>query len=64
MLRIFQNQSVDFSKQLVELVWQQSQTKSSFPNPPTKCKTTDWNDKTTGCFSTSLKNTLFSKDLD
>ena len=29
-----------------------------------KSQTTDWNDKTTGCFSTSLENNLFQKGFD
>jgi len=29
-----------------------------------KCQTTDWNDKSTGCFSTSLLNNLFQKYFD
>jgi len=29
-----------------------------------KCQITDWNEKTTGCFCTSLENTLFQKGFD
>jgi len=33
LLRFSEKQSVEFSKQPVELTWQQSQTKSSFSKP-------------------------------
>jgi len=52
------------SKEPIELVWQQGQLISRFVKiclKNTKCKTTDWNDKTS--FFTSLENTLFQKDL-
>jgi len=58
-------QSIESTKQSIVLVWQQvNQPKQfwTFSKTP-KSKTIDCFDKTTGCFSLSLKNTLILKDL-
>ena len=66
LLRFREKQPVEFSKQPVELVWQQSQTKSSFSNPfqsPLSVKQPVESTFQQVEFSHSLEKTSFSKGL-
>ena len=66
LLRFLEKQTVEFSKQPVELVWQQSQNKVKFSksfSKSTKCKTTGWIDISTGWIFTSFRKHIFFKRI-